>query len=218
MSLIDIRDMSRLMLRDDRYPYRWPDETIIRFLNDGIKDIFRLRPDTRINACGAIITYSPISMLSAFTFNEVGDTRNVASSYQGIQGWAYDTYNMLYFKANSISDIRIYATSADASVGMNAMATFSGAATGLATIKPLARNGLVSGFGGSIQITTISTGAETWTVSVTASSLIIEDDTYDEALANYITSASLSMEGDDTANQQRAAAFKADYHKLIMGA
>lgn len=216
MALSDIVDMARLILRDKAYPYRWQDETVVRYVNDGVKEIRRMRPDAQIDANGDLYTYSDISLTAPFTYTEV-DANNRFSGYDGIGGWARNTFPTLYFSVVSASDVRIYATSEDLALSRDYVGSFDASSTGLKSITPALRRGVISGFGGSVNVTSTPSAGNTATITAVNPTMCIDDEIYDDALANYVASGCLAEDSDDTQNQARADACMQTFYKLLMG-
>ena len=218
MPLSDIIDMARLQLRDNVYPYRWVQETVIRYVNDGIKDIRRLRPDVRVSSTGGIIPFVDIPLQGAFTFTN-SDTNNpqYVKNFTALQGWRYNTYPTLYFYATTAANVGIYASASDAALQSQPLATFSGAATGSVTVTPQFHNGELSGLGGTIYVAVAIPAAASWNVTVTDPVIGIEDQTYDEALSMYICGSCLAGQSEDTFNLKSSDQFYRDYKAQVMG-
>lgn len=53
-------DEARSLLSDEDEPYRYSDERLIRALNLGLLETFRLRPDAFINTLTAVPSYSDV--------------------------------------------------------------------------------------------------------------------------------------------------------------
>ena len=215
MALADILDMARLQLRDTTYAYRWSNETLIRYVNDGVKHIRGKRPDVRISASGGDIPYSELPLDGAFTFTPTVAT--YVDSYDQIQGWRYNTWPTLYFYATSSSSVGIYATSSDVANKVDPLATFSGAVAGNIALTPGIHRGEPSGFGNTIHIKAVISATTAWNVTVTNPTMILDDHLYDEALSNYVCAECLASEGEDTFNAQRVKYFADEYVKQIMG-
>ena len=222
MPLSDIIDMARLQLRDNVFPYRWTQETVIRYVNDGIKDILRTRPDIMVSSTGGMVAYAPIPYQGAFTFTN-SDVNNpqYVKNFPALQGWRYNTYPTLYFYATSSPNVGIYASSSDATLQSQPLATFSGAAIGSVTVTPQFHNGELSGLGGTIYVAAIIPAAATWNVTVADPVLVIQDvtmpDRYDEALSMYVCASCLAGQSEDTFNLKSSEQFLRDYKAQLMG-
>ncbi len=216
MGMPDILAMARLYLRDNVYPYRWDDETCIRYLNDGIKELRRIRPDTRINEDGEEIEYAEIPMVQPWIYTAI-DIQQIITGYQGLEGWNKHTFSTIYMICDSSTVISAYASEAELALGINKLFTINNCdSTGLKTIQPQNYHGTITGFGGTLTIVHVAIPTARITVSVTAPDLIIPEDIFDDALASFIASECLKMEWDDAQNTNKAKQFAQDFYQGVM--
>lgn len=89
--------------------------------------------------------------------------------------------------------------------------------TGIKSITPASRRGVISGFGGSINVTSAPSAGNSATVTAVNPTMCIDDEIYDDALANYVAAGCLAEDSDDTQNQARADACMQTFYKLLMG-
>lgn len=218
LDLADIISMARYRLRDLVYPYRWNDEVMIRYCNDGIKEIRRIRPDTRIGTDGiTLIDYSEISMVNPWTYTSSLDSSAIMSGYEGMVGWDKHTFPQIYFNCDSSTTISGYATASDRAYDRFKLLSIVGCdSIGNKDIIPQRYKGTMSGMGGSIRIDHVAVPNNQWYVTVAANDLIIPQEIFNDMLANYVAAECLKMEWDDAQNSGKAKQFEQEFTTGIM--
>jgi hypothetical protein len=104
----DIISESRSLL-NDQTPYRYTTELLTEFSYEAVREIHRVRPDSRINSSGGVETVSGLYSYTA------SDLSAYMEDYDHITGWDRFTYPTLFAKmyVDSTDSITAYADAGD---------------------------------------------------------------------------------------------------------
>lgn len=210
--LSGIIDTARKLLNDSNYPYRWDDTVVMHWVNAAVYDIIKRRPDVLVDSNGDLQTYTALSETAPFTLTESGDTANILSGYEHVDGVKRSVTPVLYFKATSATVIRAYGSTADRTANAHGLLEITGCnSTGAKTITALNN----SGIGGELVVDNAAVSGNTWSLTYTDPTMMISD-IFDLAIAYYVASKALEQDSSDTNNLNRAQYFYKAYLERVL--
>jgi len=197
----DVSGAIRDLLNDKTTPYRFGDELILEYVVEALREIHRLRSDTRIDSRGQV---QFIDECYAYT-----PTESYLIDYDKIVGWDRNNGSTLYFKMlTATSSIGVYTSSDNRILEEDVALIANSGSIGVKTV--LEEND--SGFSGRVKVIEPPALEETWEVSVVESAMDL-DELFISPIINFVVSRCFDIDSEDLEDSQLSQ----KYYQKFMG-